>query len=207
MVAKSKPRATRKDKTQDKRIAKLERQFPTVNEVVNNEASLLYNDTVSSHMYSLLPAALNDEKVEFRGYSMRNVCAQNFSTNTAVRYRSILFLYKCTADYSSAGSPTFASPVLRDILNDNTDATIANYNPDNKSRIRILSDRTNSTTTINGSYFNRVSKMYKKSIQFMPLVDKAFITRPFLLVVATNTSAANTLTISHDIDLMTRQAP
>lgn len=206
-MARTPVRKPKKDAVQDKRIAKLERQFPTVNEVVNNAGSLLYDDTTSGHVYSLLPSALDNEKVEFRGYSMRNLSTKDPNTAQDVRFRIILCLYKCTADYSSAGSPTYTPPVINDILNGNGDKTLANYNPDTRSRVRIISDRTYVTdSTITNTMVSQ-SKMYKRSIQFMPLVDKAFVTRPFLVIVSGDTSSSKKLTLAHDIDLHTRQAP
>ena len=147
----NKPRAkTQKDKTQDKRIAKLERQFPTVNEVVNSQASLQYTDTVQSHIYSLLPAALDSEKVELRGYRSRINILQGLTgaggdPPAVCKLRCVMLIYKCTADYSSAGSPTYTAPLVNDIFNSNSDKTLANYNPDNESRMRILFDRTINT--------------------------------------------------------------
>lgn len=117
-----------------------------------------------------------------------------------------MLIYKCTADYSGA-SPAYTAPLVNDILNSNTDKTLANYNPDNSSRIRVIFDRTINTNyrELNTSVFN--NRMYKKSIQFMPLVDKAFVLRPFLLVVSADTDGTNKLTVAHDTDLMTRQLP
>lgn len=204
----NKPRGkSSKDASQDKRIAKLERQFPTVNEVVNSAASLQYDDTTQGHVYSLLPASLNDEKVEFRGFNLRTLSTKDPPDNSVVRYRILMLLYKCTADYSSAGSPTFTPPVINDILNDNSDKTLANYNPDNSNRIRMIHDRVYSADGNITNIARAVSRKYKRSISFMPLVDKAFVMRPFLVVVAADTSTTNKVTVAYDCDLHTRQAP
>lgn len=204
----NKPRGkSSKDASQDKRIAKLERQFPTVNEVVNSAASLQYDDTTQGHVYSLLPASLNDEKVEFRGFSLRTLSTNSSTDKSVCRYRVLMLLYKCTADYTSAGSPTFTQPVINDILNDNGDKTLANYNPDNTNRVRMIHDRVYSGQGDITNIARTVSRKYKRSISFMPLVDKAFVMRPFLIVVSADTSSTNKITVAYDCDLHTRQAP
>jgi hypothetical protein len=195
----------RVDKSQNKRIAKLERQFPTVRQVINNQNSLLFNDTTQSRIYDLLPTALNSEKVDLRGYRMRFLSSKDPPDNSVVRFRYILFLYKCTADYS--GAATYDPPLVNDILNDNGDKTLANYNPDNASRIRVLHDRQYVSDQMVTNHVGSISKMYKKSIQFMPLIDKAFVLRPFLLVVSADTTATNKVTLAQDIDLMVSQMP
>ncbi len=210
----SKPRTkTKVDKSQDRRIAKLERQFPSVNEVVNSQASLQYTDTTQSHIYSLLPAALDSEKVELRGYRSRINVLQGLSASGEdppgkAKVRCVMLIYKCNADYATAGSPTYTAPLVNDIFNSNGDKTLANYNPDNQSRMRIIFDRTINTNfrELNTLIVN--FKNYKKSISFMPLTDKAFVLRPFLIVVSADTLAGSpTATVAHDTDLLTRQMP
>ncbi len=208
----NKPRAkTQKDKTQDKRIAKLERQFPTVNEVVNSAASLEYTDTTQSHVYSLLPASLDSEKVELRGYRSRinilqQLTAPGGDPPATAKVRCVMLIYKCTADYSGA-SPAYTAPLVNDIFNSNGDKTLANYNPDNESRMRILYDRTINTNyrELNTLIVN--FRNYKKTISMMPLVDKAFVLRPFLVVVSADTTSVIKATVAHDTDLLTRQMP
>ena len=185
----SKPRVkTQVDKNQDKIIAKLERQFPSVNQIVNSSASLQYTDAVQSHVYSLLPAALDSEKVELRGYRSRinvlqGLTAPGGDPPAVAKLRMVMLIYKCTADYSG-GTPTYTAPLPNDIFNSNTDKTLANYNPDNESRMRIIFDRTVNTNfrELNTLVVN--FKNYKKTLSFQPLVDKAFVMRPFLVVVA-----------------------
>ncbi len=198
-------RKSRVDKSQNKRIAKLERQFPTVKQVINNQNSLLYTDAVQSRMTALVPAALDNEKVDIRGIRMRFLSTQDPATGAGVGFRMILFIYKCTVD--TTGAATYTQPVVNDILNDNGDKTLANYNPDNASRIRVLHDRQYMTTGETLNSFGSVSKNYKKPIQLLPLIDKAFVLRPFLLVVARDTTATKKITVASDIDLMTNQMP
>ena len=208
----SKPRVkTKVDKMQDKRIAKLERQFPSVNEIVNSSASLQYTDAVQSHVYNLLPAALDSEKVELRGYRSRinilqGLTAPGGDPPATAKLRCVMLIYKCTADYSGA-SPAYTAPLVNDIFNTNTDKTLANYNPDNESRMRIIFDRTINTNfrELNTLIVN--FRNYKKTISFMPLVDKAFVLRPFLVVVSADTTANVKATVAHDTDLLTRQMP
>jgi len=195
----------RVDKSQNKRIAKLERQFPTVRQVINNQNSLLFNDTTSSHVYDLLPSSLNTEKVDLRGYRFRFLSTKDPADNSAIRFRYIMLIYKCTADYS--GAATYIQPTVNDILNDNSDKTLANYNPDNASRIRVLHDRTYVSDQMVTNHQGSHSKTYKKSIQFMPLADKAFVLRPFLIVVSGDTGATNKVTLAQDVDLMVNQMP
>lgn len=210
MVAKSKPRSTNKDKMQDKRIAKLERQFPTVAEVVNNAGSTNFTNTTQSHIYSLLPALLNGEKVEFTGYNFRQLISAPSSTAGGTPpglsvVRMIMVLYKCTVDYSGT-TPAITPPVLLDILNDNGDTTQANYNPDNRNRMRILFDRTVSQSQVLINQVQVLSRKYKRSISLMPTVDRAFVHRPFLLITTAHIGS-DTVQVSHDIDLQTRQLP
>lgn len=195
----------RVDKSQNKRIAKLERQFPTVRQVINNQNSLQYTDAVQSHVYDLLPTALDSEKVDLRGIRMRflsTVAAEN----VGIGFRLILLIYKCTVNNSS-GPSTYTAPLVDDILNDNGDKTLANYNPDNASRIRVLHDRQYGTISGTLNLFGSISKNYKKTIQFMPLSDKAFVLRPFLIVVARDTTSSKTITVGVDTDLMVNQMP
>lgn len=194
----------RVDKSQNKRIAKLERQFPTVRQVINNQNSLLYTDAVQSHVYDLLPTSLDSEKVDLRGIRMRFLSTVPAET-VGIGFRLILLIYKCTVNQS--GSPTYTAPLVDDILNDNNDKTLANYNPDNSSRIRVLHDRQYATISGTLNLFGSISKNYKKTIQFMPLSDKAFVLRPFLIVVARDTTATKTLTVGVDTDLMVNQMP
>jgi hypothetical protein len=101
----SKPRVkTQKDKMQDKRIAKLERQFPTVNEVVSTSIATTFNDVTVSKLSKLLPTALDDEKIEFRGFNLRRriVLPSGATSGKTLQTRLIVFMYKCTADYSTA---------------------------------------------------------------------------------------------------------
>lgn len=208
----SKPRVkNQKDKIQDKRIAKLERQFPSVNEVANSSASLEYTDTVQSHVYSLLPSALDSQKVELRGYSSRininqGLTAPGGDPPATAKLRCVMLIYKCTADYSGA-SPSYTAPLPNDIFNSNTDKTLANYNPDNVSRMRIMFDRTINTNIRDLNTLVVNFKNYKKTVSFMPLVDKAFVLRPFLIVVASGTTSTIKATVAHDTDILTRQMP
>lgn len=208
----SKPRVkNQKDKMQDKRIAKLERQFPTINAVVNSSASLEYTDTVQSHVYSLLPATFDDEKVELRGYRSRinilqGLTAPGGDPPATAKLRCVMLIYKCTADYSG-GTPTYTAPLPNDIFNSNSDKTLANYNPDNESRMRIIFDRTLNTNIRDLNTLIVNFKNYKKLISFMPLVDKAFVLRPFLVVVSADTTSTIKATVAHDTDLLVRQMP
>ena len=193
---------------QAKRIAKLERQFPLVREVINNQGNNAFTSTTTSHIFSLLPALLNDEKVELTGYNFRqNITAPSSTAgaappgNTVVRM--IMVLYKCSVDYSGA-SPSVTAPVLLDILNDNAVTTLANYNANNRNRMRILFDKTLSQTQIQANQVQRISRSYKRSISLMPTVDRAFVHRPFLLVTTLGIGASETVTVTHDIDLQTR---
>lgn len=215
MVSKSRPRATKKDHLQDKRIAKLERQFPTVKEVINNTGSQTFTTSggtpVTSHVYDLLPSALNDEKIEFLGYRFRGNVKYASATSGGTPpgdaiCRYIMLMYKCTVDYSGA-SPSVTSPTLLDILNDNSDVTQANYNPDNRNRMRIIFDKRVVTNQIQENYILAQSRNYKKSVSLMPTIDKAFVLRPFLLVMTNNVSGTNLQQVSQDIDLFTRQNP
>lgn len=210
----SKPRRTnKKDSQQDKRIAKLERQFPTVKEVVNNKASVTLTDTTKSKVYSLLPDALNNEKVEFTGYDYKGFIRYTSGTGSTVAppnshatYRVIMLLYKCNVDPSgSTVHPT--APVIEDILNDNADGTLANYNAQNTRRMRVIFDKRGTTSDINLNYLLQQSRKYKRSISFMPTVDRAFVMRPYLVVVGNYITDTTTFYIEHDIDIHTRQNP
>lgn len=203
----SKPRVkTQVDKRQDKRIAKLERQFPTVNEVVAASVSHTLNTTSPDNVAALVPLALNDEKVEFRGFSLRGREALTTAgSGNELNTRYIVLLYKCTADYSTAGSPAYIAPLITDILNSSDPNS--NYNADNTNRMRILYDTTRQHNTNNDNYTLEHRRMYKRSISLMPLTDKAFVMRPFLVQTSFGTAAAKTIATSFNVDIMTRQAP
>jgi len=202
----SKPRVkTQVDKSQDKRIAKLERQFPTVNEVVAVSVAKTFNAATTDDVTALMPVALNDEKIEFRGFSLRG--RQSFPTTgngQDVNARYIVLLYKCTADYSGA-TAAYTAPTISDILRSSDPNS--NYNPDNTNRMRILYDSTRQFNTYNDNYPIEYRKMYKRSISLMPLVDKAFVMRPFLVQTVFGTADQKTLVTSINVDTMTRQAP
>jgi hypothetical protein len=201
-------RKTKTDNIQDKRIAKLERQFPTINKVISNFNSKLFNDTTTSSVVRLTDSGLDNEKVDLRGYKLRTISTKDPPDNSVVRYRVMLFIYKCNVD-NSTGAATITEPVVNDILNHTiySDLTMAHLNPDNLSRIRVMYDRVHCSDQMITNIVDVHSQSYKKVVSFMPLIDKAFVLRPFVMVVSGDTSATNKTTVATYIDLLTKQLP
>lgn len=201
----SKPRVkTQKDKKQDQRIAKLERQFPTVNEVVSTSIATTFTDTVVSKLSKLLPVALDDEKVEFRGFNLRRriVLTTGATNGKNLQTRLIIFMYKCTADYSGA-SPVYIVPAITDIVV--SADPLSHLNQDNLNRMKILYDNTVSYNALSDIFQDNRSRMYKKTVSLMPITDKAFVWRLFVLELGFGTTATETAASSMDINILTRQ--
>jgi hypothetical protein len=202
-------KATSKDVQQDKRLRRLERSTPLIKTVINSQSTQAFDGSNNFHIFRLLPSGLDDQKVELAGYNFRCLSAQSttYALNGSSVVRAIFFIYKCTVDNS--GTPSVIQPLITDLLNDNADYCNSNYNPDNKSRIRVLFDKRVTHKTTSYNELIQQTKKYKKSILFMPLTDKAFVYRPFLVIMSTNPGNGIPYdnNINHDMDLMTLQLP
>lgn len=198
------------DKSQNKRIAKLERQFPSVNEVVNLSLTSTLTGAIPNTIGALVPTALDTEKVEFRGFSLRTQWTNSLNPpapNNLV-YRVIVLQYKCTAVYGAGGTAaTYTEPTINDILQSGSaNFPLANYNPDNSSRMRILYDSQQVTDVNRFTNLFSKKKLYKKSITQHSLVDKAFVMRPFVVFLS-NMAGTDTITVEANIHTYTRQMP
>ncbi|AXH78605.1 MAG: hypothetical protein [Circular genetic element sp.] len=201
---------TKVDASQNKRLAKLERNFPLVNETVSLNVSDSLTGTIPSKLVKLVPTDLDSEKIEFRGFSLRAQIGNNIAAtdpNNLV-YRVIILQYKCTAVYAAAGA-TYTEPLISDILEPGAANTpLANYNQDNSSRMRVLYDSQSSTDITRGTNLFQRKRMYKKAITQQPLVDKAFVMRPFVLFCSNMAGAgSDAVSVAANIQTYTRQLP
>jgi len=201
--------AKKVDQQQNKRIAKLERQFPTVNETVNLNVNSSLTGAIPSTITALVPTALDSEKVEFRGFSLRAQLSNSVGSSSPnnLVYRVIVLMYKCTAVYGAAGAASYTEPQITDILQSGTaNSPLANFNPDNSSRMRVLYDSQSVTDITRATNLFTKKRLYKKSITQQALVDKAFVMRPFVLFVS-NMTGTDTITVVSNIHTYTRQLP
>lgn len=193
------------DRQQSRDIRALKRMMPTQKQVivVSNSSSPSQNGDI----YAVEPAALNDQKVLFRGIDFR--CSaeipQDSTTGCIMRY--IVFLYKCSVDQS--GNPaTTTAPTVTDLLGSGTASTTSLINPENSSRIRVLYDGNISLTTENFQGVRHARVFLKRPLNLDAVTDKAFVMRPFVFV-SSNTLSSMPATVdqSFNIHAHTTQLP
>ena len=204
MARKARPKSA-VDKQQQKDINLLKRLIPTQREIVEtaNSSTPVNTGTINR----LYPSTLDSEKIFLSGIDFRGTGRLDPSGTTPVFVRIILFIYKCDVVTGAVVDPT-PSDILE--MNHGINGL---QNVNNSSRIRVLYDTTYSLQPPGSgdlSQRRQFRKFFKNQIKCMAITDKAFVHRPFSLVVGatnnTNVSPLSTLQ-DYNCNLHTVQMP
>lgn len=204
MARKPRPRSA-VDKQQQKDINLLKRLIPTQRNVV--ETAVTQTPVNTGTINRMYPSTLDDEKIFLSGIDFRGSSLLDATQTAAVFVRVMLFIYKCDVTAGAVVNPT-PSDILE--MNHGINGLI---NPNNSSRIRVLYDTTyNLQPPGSGDLSQRrqFRKFFKNQIKCLAVNDKAFVMRPFSLIVGatnhTNVSPLGTQT-DYNANLHTVQMP
>ena len=204
MARKARPKSA-VDKQQQKDINLLKRLIPTQREIVETaNSSTPVNTGVINRLY---PSTLDSEKIFLSGIDFRGSSILTTGATEPVFVRILLFIYKC-----DVVSGAVVDPQASDILEMNH-GTNGLQNVNNGSRIRMLYDTTMSlqpTGSGDTSQRRQFRKFFKNQIKCMAITDKAFVHRPYSLVVgaANNTHVSPLQTLQdYNCNLHTVQMP